>query len=48
MTMEMIWYLTSAYLGFAISIFAGCHINTWRWWVIVIPVLLGFVISRNH
>lgn len=37
--------ITALYFGFALVLFAHLSILTWQFWVIAVPVILGYNIS---
>ena len=37
-------YITSMYFGGILGI-ADVYIGNWEWWVIVVPVILGFMVA---
>lgn len=35
-----LYWTLSAWIGFSVVTFTGYGINTWQWWVVVVPFIL--------
>nr|DAI89550.1 MAG TPA: hypothetical protein [Caudoviricetes sp.] len=43
---KYIGYIASYYLGISLNIFSGLYINNWKFWAILIPVIVMFTIDK--